>query len=75
MSLALIDDHQSGLWVVVCTQHVVRTCAAVLTAAFEQYKILYVTPDKITFACRLGMDMAMVLGSPGTSVRSLKCCK
>lgn len=70
MSLDFIDGYQFGLWVVSYTERVVRTCAVVLTAKYEQYKLWYLTHDRIAFAHRLGMDMAVVLGSRG-NVREL----
>lgn len=36
---ALINDHQSIVWVVAYTERVVCTCALMLSAAYEQYKL------------------------------------
>lgn len=63
MTRALIYDHHSGLWVIAYTERVVRTCAAVFTAAYEQYKLWYVTADTIGLSRCLDMDMAVVLRS------------
>lgn len=68
----LIDDHQYGLWVVAYMERVVRTCAAVLTAAYKHYKLWNLTPDTISFALRLVMDMLVVLGSHGDFSERLK---
>lgn len=73
MARALIDDDQSGQWVVAYMERVICTFSGVLPTAYEQYELWYVIPDTIAFAHRLGMDIAMVLGSPGTFVSSLKC--
>ena len=38
---ALIDDEQSGLWVVAYTERVVRICSALLMTAYSQYRLWY----------------------------------
>lgn len=60
---ALIEDPTSGLWVVAVTERVVRVCAAVLMAAYAEYRLWWVPADIIMFARRLELDMAVPLGS------------
>ena len=62
-SSLLISDRGTGLWVVAYTERVVRVCAAVLYAAYDEYVLWYVPPDIINFARQLGMAMAVPLGS------------
>lgn len=65
ISRSLIDEHRYRLWVLAYTYGVICTCAEVLTAAYDQYKHCYATPDTILFAHRLGIDIAVVLSSHG----------
>lgn len=60
---ALVEDPQSGLWVVAITERVTRVCAALLVAAYAEYRLWYVPPDIIAFARELGMSLAAPLGS------------
>lgn len=62
-SCAFINDYKSGLWVVEHTERVFRTCEALFTAAYEHYKLWYVTTENIEFARRLYMDMLVVFSS------------
>lgn len=48
---------------VASTERVVRICGAIMIAGYSQHLLWYVTPDVIAFARRLGIDMAVVLGS------------
>lgn len=59
----LIDDLQSGTWVVAFTERVISICSVVLIAAYEEYHLWYVPPDIIAFERGFGMAMEVVLRS------------
>ena len=67
---ALIDDGQSGLWLIAYTERVVRICSALLMRAYSQYLLWYLSPTVIRLAPELGVNMAIPLGS-AANVREL----
>jgi len=60
---ALIQDRDSGLWVVAYTERVVRICSGLLFDVYDTYRLWWVPPTVIAFARQLGYSMATALGS------------
>jgi len=60
---ALIQDRDSGLWVVAYTERVVRICSGLLYDVYDTYRLWWVPPTVIAFARQLGYAMATALGS------------
>lgn len=56
-SITFLDDPGTSLWAVVYTERVVRFCAALLLAAYSEYRPWFVTTDIIVFSRELGFTM------------------
>lgn len=56
-SSTFIKDPDAWLWVVACTDRVVRFFDALLQGMYDKYRLRFVSPDVIAFARELGMAM------------------
>lgn len=63
MFRTVILKPESELWSPPFCESVLRLGAAVLMTVYMEYQLLYVTPDVITFACKLSVGMSVALRS------------